>query len=173
MYCCEDIRKIENYKQAIVDNETTWVCHHRREIDENKSASQLKTEHKYYQVPASDLIFLKLSDHMRLHMTGERNHRFGKPSIFRGKPSWNKGMKCPESTKHKISTKLKNRPSPMKGRHHSAEARRKVSDATKGKNNPMYGKPSPCAGTFWFTNGKINIRAKECPEGFTKGRLKL
>lgn len=24
-------------------------------------------------------------------------------------------------------------------------------------------------GTYWYTNGKINVRTKECPEGFVKG----
>lgn len=27
-------------------------------------------------------------------------------------------------------------------------------------------------GTHWFNNGEIDIRTKECPEGFVSGRLK-
>ena len=27
-------------------------------------------------------------------------------------------------------------------------------------------------GMLWFNNGKINIRARECPEGFVLGRIK-
>lgn len=26
-------------------------------------------------------------------------------------------------------------------------------------------------GTHWYNNGEVNIKAKECPEGFVKGRL--
>ena len=40
----------------------------------------------------------------------------------------------------------------------SAETRRKIGETKKGMR--------------WFNNGKINIRAKECPEGFTPGRLR-
>lgn len=28
------------------------------------------------------------------------------------------------------------------------------------------------AGVLWWTNGKINVRAKECPDGFVRGRKK-
>ena len=66
-YCKEDISRIENYDLAIIDTEEMWHCHHRREITENKSMSQLILERKYYQVPASDLIFLRKGDHISLH----------------------------------------------------------------------------------------------------------
>ena len=46
----------------------------------------------------------------------------------------------------------------MDGKHHSEETKKKMSEARKGKR--------------WFNNGIINIRAKECPEGFVPGRLK-
>lgn len=52
----------------------------------------------------------------------------------------------------------------------------------KGENNPAYGKhwkmpeghqvgeKNSQFGTHWYTNGEINIKAKECPEGFSLGR---
>lgn len=52
-----------------------------------------------------------------------------------------------------------------------------------GKNNPAYGKhwkmpeghqlgeKNSQYGTHWFTNGEINIKAKECPAGFKLGRV--
>ena len=52
-----------------------------------------------------------------------------------------------------------------KGKPRSAETRKKLSEAGKGKNIWI-----KC--THWYNNGKINIRAKECPEGFVPGIIK-
>lgn len=70
--CCEDISLIENYEQAINDKINKYVCHHRLEIDENKSSQQLKDEGRYYHRPASELIFLTYSDHWDIHHPGQR-----------------------------------------------------------------------------------------------------
>ena len=76
------------------------------------------------------------------------------------------------------------------GKHRSEETKKKLSEANKGKylgkDNPFYGKHHSdelkkklseiskvrMKGMCWFNNGKINIRAKECPEGFVPGMLK-
>ena len=52
-----------------------------------------------------------------------------------------------------------------KGKHLSEETRTKMSEAHKGKMNPTFG-------TRWYNNGVICVRAKTCPEGFVKGRIK-
>ena len=36
-YCSEDISLIENYKEACTDITQTWICHHKRELTEEKS----------------------------------------------------------------------------------------------------------------------------------------
>ena len=77
-YCKEDITLIENYYEAVNDETQTWDCHHRREIDENKSHQQLKDEGLYYKRPACELIFLTSSDHISLHSSGSRNPMYGK-----------------------------------------------------------------------------------------------
>ena len=64
------------------------------------------------------------------------------------------------------------KPSGMKGKHLSAETRKKISEARKGKPSVMKGKTIRLKGTQWFNNGVKSIRAKECPEGFVKGRIK-
>ena len=47
----------------------------------------------------------------------------------------------------------------------SAETRKKLSESQKGEKNSQFG-------THWYTNGEIDIKAKECPEGFRLGRHK-
>ena len=48
---------------------------------------------------------------------------------------------------------------------------RKVSEQTREKLKRYYGEKSSVFGKFWFNNGEKEIYAKECPEGFIKGRL--
>lgn len=54
------------------------------------------------------------------------------------------------------------------GKHHSEETKRKIgltnSEHQKGSKNSQFG-------THWYTNGEINVKAKECPEGFRPGRI--
>jgi len=73
----------------------------------------------------------KLSDAKK----GEKNPRFGKPSLNSGKPGPNKGR--PLSEEHRLKISKGNT-----GKKMSEEARRKISEMSNhsGKNNPMYGK---------------------------------
>ena len=70
-YCSEDIAMIENYHQAIADQTRTWQIHHRRECDENGNTlltgKQLIEMHLYFKRPASELMFVTRSMHMKLH----------------------------------------------------------------------------------------------------------
>ena len=63
----------------------------------------------------------------------------------------------------------------------SDETRRRTGEANKGNKNALGCKRSEETrkkmgeakkGMRWFNNGKINIRAKECPEGFVPGQLR-
>lgn len=64
--------------------------------------------------------------------------------------AWNKGKQHSEATRRKIASTLT-------GRHQSEEVRHKKSETMKSLR--------------WFNNGIKNIRAKDCPDGFVKGRL--
>lgn len=65
--CCEDISLIENYEEALADKTQTWICHHRKGIELNKSKKELKAMGLYYNRPACELIFLTESEHQRIH----------------------------------------------------------------------------------------------------------
>lgn len=71
-FCSEDISLIENYQDAISDEERTWDIHHRRECDENGrtlfTGKQLIDMGLYLNRPAAELIFVTRSMHMKLHL---------------------------------------------------------------------------------------------------------
>ena len=125
-YCCEDLSLIENYDKAISDNTQTWRCHHRLEIqDEGKliyTPKQLENLGLYYNRPASELIFLTLSEHNTLHgkyAPDERNKR--RSDTMKGKShpqsketreylsKINTGKTIPKEVRNKISNALKGR----------------------------------------------------------------
>ena len=102
---------------------------------------------------------------------------------------YNLGKHRSEETKKKMSDAKKGNKYNL-GKHRSEETKKKLSEANKGKylgkDNPFYGKHHSdelkkklseinkvrMKGMCWFNNGKINIRAKECPPGFVPGRIK-
>ena len=76
-YCSEDISLIENYHQAIADEERLWEIHHRRECDENGKTlftkKQLIEMNLYLKRPAAELIFVTRVMHSKLHREQMRN----------------------------------------------------------------------------------------------------
>ena len=70
-YCSEDVSLIENYHEAIADQTKKWEIHHRRECDEKGrtlfTRTQLIEMGLYFKRPASELIFVTRSMHMKLH----------------------------------------------------------------------------------------------------------
>ena len=160
---CKDYENIENYEAAKKDNFKCWDCHHRLETHNSDgerravdiTASELKALGLYWNRPADELIFLTTSEHAILHQKGK--HRS-------------------EETRNKISEA-------NKGKHFSEEHKRNISEGQRGEKNHNYGKPksnetknklsNAFKGLCFFNNGEINIRAKECPPGFIKGRLKI
>ena len=83
---------------------------------------------------------------------------------MKGKPGPNKGKKFSIETRKKISEAHKGQTAWDKGKKLSEEHKKKLSEVRKGNTNVRR--------TRWFNNGEINIRAKECPEGFVPGRIK-
>ena len=77
-FCSEDVSNIENYEEAVSSPEK-WHCHHRLELDDNghrlNTRGELKEKGLYFNRPASELIFLKATDHLKLHMSDEQKER--------------------------------------------------------------------------------------------------
>ena len=70
-----ELHKIENFEKAYADYFHGWCIHHRNEIPKDgsspKSRASLIAEGLYYNRPAVELIFLRRSEHTRLHATLE------------------------------------------------------------------------------------------------------
>ena len=111
-----------------------------------------------------------LGEEVNKKLRGKNNHFYGKHHS--------------EETKKRISEAMKGKLSGRKGKHHSEEAKKKISEGRKGK--PAWNKGKKGVqeawnkglklgsnGTHWYNNGETNIKAKECPEGFVKGRLRI
>lgn len=137
-YCCEDISLIENYEIAI-NSEEQYECHHRKEIEENKTSKQLIAEKMYYHRPASELIFLSHSEHRSLHHKGkvvsaETRKKMSERRL--GKKGWHwtstkprkkrRGVKPSEETKRKISATM-----------NSERVRKRLSECWKGKHRKI------------------------------------
>lgn len=137
-YCKDDISLIENYLEAVSDTTQMWVCHHRKEITNKKTKRELITGNEYYNVSASDLIFLTISDHMKLH-----------------------GENMSEEHKAKISEATTGENNPMFGKNHSEESRRKISETRKARiaSGEIVIDTSKCHTPESYT--KISAKAKE------------
>lgn len=166
-YCKDDITKIENYQKAINDTETTWECHHRWELTLGNELAHdivsMKRLGMYYARPYFELIFLPASEHIAMHnranFNGEGNPMYGTKRILsectrrkislssKGRTPWNKGLKGKDCF-YQYGKKL------------STEAKAKISNSRK-----------KYLGCKYFNNSVICVLAKECPEGFVKGRL--
>lgn len=193
-FCCEDISTIENYDLAVADKERVWCCHHRLEYNEATGkftlSFVLKNRGLYYHRPASELIFMTLSDHRALHvkdpriaekMKGEKHPRYGRH--------------CSEETKRKISEALSGSKHPNFGKHHSEKIRKKMSESAKGRglgrhlseetkrkmSESRKGKRrsdewkkrigDANRGRHWYNNGVDCVLTYECPEGYVPGSL--
>ena len=197
---CKNYQDIENYEKALADNFKNWEVHHRLETHNSDgerrlvdiTADELKALDMYYNRPADELIFMTIYEHSRLHMKGKHLSEETRKKIGSAEKG-NKyalGYKHSEEAKNKIAEAMKGEKNPFYGKHHSEDARKKMREARKGKHlgkdNSFYGKhhSEECKkrigainkvkmkGMRFFNNGKINIRAKECPDGFIPGRIK-
>lgn len=64
-FCCEDIRKIYGYKEAVADKEKMWLLHHCLGLVWTRK--ELIEMGLYYNQPAERLMFVTRSHHTSLH----------------------------------------------------------------------------------------------------------
>lgn len=91
----------------------------------------------YYGRPASELIYLRHSEHVSLHQLG---------------------MPKSDETRSRMSRSKMGAMNPNFGKPLSENARKLLSECRKGQ--------------LWWNDGKRNVRARECPEGFVPGMLR-
>lgn len=80
---CDDFKSIENYEAAKADGFKCWQLHHRlethfsdgtlRPLNARLTYRELKALGIYYHRPASELIFMPMVEHRRLHLCGIPN----------------------------------------------------------------------------------------------------
>ena len=117
---CKNYENIENYQKAKTDNFKGWHCHHRLETHNSDgerrlvdiTPAELQALGMYLYRPASELIFLTISEHHSLH-----------------KPSEESKKKMSEAKKGKHLGKDNS----FYGKHHSEESKKKMSEANKGR----------------------------------------
>ena len=134
--------------------------HHSEESKTKCSKSVLKT----YELNNTRQ---KLSE-MRKGVPKSEEHKADIGNALRGKPkSEEHRQHCKEAQQKYFET----HEGTFKGKHHSEESKEKNRLAHLGKPSWNKGKKLGSNGTHWYNNGEINVKAKECPEGFVKCRL--
>ena len=141
-YCSEDISRIENYDEAVNDQEHMWHCHHRAESLPcgRYTAAQLQKHGLYWHRPASELIFLRHDVHTSLHHKGnplglearrkmsDSNHTKKKVQMNRKSDGFTKVF--PSQSESARWLRENGYPSARQG---------KISDCCMGKRDSIYG----------------------------------
>ena len=196
-YCNGNISNIENYEMAINDTTQTWHCHHKLETELKLSVDELINRNLYYDRPASELIFLPITEHLIMHTSGENNTMYNRHHSEESKQKMSyhhhdvNGINNPmynrhhsEESKQKISNAKKCKESSFKGKHHSEETKQKLCDALKGKPAPwnshpkseetkqklsdaLKGKPAP-----WNSHPRSDAEKQKIREGKAKSKYK-
>jgi hypothetical protein len=112
-FCCESLENVENYFEAVNSSEV-WVCHHRN--GEKMSAKELVDKGLYFNRPAAELLFMRLTDHLSLHHKGKTvstETRRKSSQSHKGQNAWNKGKTLTEEHKANMR-KPKNRSESLK-----------------------------------------------------------
>ena len=165
---CKDFERIENYEEAVNDTTQTWICHHRMEThntdgtlrDTPLSRAELIAMNMYFDQPASAFVFLRKSDHSKMHqgLALLQQVSFYKPS----KP-FEVSVKKPE-TVEESRIRVRER---MKIYWASEENRKARSEAQKGKHSKPH-KPHKQSWTQEELEDAKKLSFKEWKEKYNK-----
>lgn len=179
----EEVKK--DLRQAMKDNKYFMGKHHsaesRKKMSEALKGKQSSFKGKHHNEESRK----KMSEAHKGHIPWNK----GATGIFAGEKHWNYGKHLSDETKKKISASKKGRhlgklwynngvvnvltrecpegfvkgrlPGLNVGRKLSEESRMKISASKKGRH----------FGKHWYNNGVISVLARECPDGFVKGRI--
>ena len=152
----------KDYEEAMKEAaEAMKGKYHSEESKKKMSEAKKGEKHPMYGKHLSEETRRKISEAEKGKRTGEKHPFYGKHHSEKTKKKISeaeKGKPRSEETKKKISEARRGEKHPMYGKQHTDETKNKTSEAMKGMR--------------FFNNGKINIRAKECPPGFVPGRIK-
>ena len=142
---CKNYTEIENYEEAISDNDNVWICHHK--LEAFFSSKELKNIGRYYNLSPRELVFCRNNKehHIWPHIAYKGCNKGRKP--------WNKGKKGLQTRSEEV-------------RKQSVETRRK--NGTLKRTEETIAKMKQFR---WFTNGETSVKAIECPPGFRPGRF--
>lgn len=147
---CQDFTKIENYSQAVLDTSQTWDCHHRLETHYLQNGKWIeRKKHLTREQLIAEGTYYDVPPSDLIFLTRSEHMKVH---------HYNKGLKLSDETKEKISIAKKGQIPWIKGKKHSKETKKIISDKIRGRH--------------WYNNGIIETQSYECPEGFTKGRLR-
>lgn len=141
---CKNYTEIENYEEAISDNDNVWICHHK--LEAFLSSKELEDIGRYYDIQPRELVFCK----------DNKEHRNWPHIAYiganKGRKPWNKGRKGLQTRSEEV-------------RKRSVETRRK--NGTLKRTEETIAKMKQFR---WFTNGETSVKSIECPPGFRPGR---
>lgn len=154
---------------AKIYNDRSMWCAVQMMVNGGRGFRRFKFNSRLYELARK-----KRNEIISLSLSGENNPNFGKH--------------LSKDTRRKIAESTTGSKNHFFGKHHTEETRKKISELNSGTNNPNFGKNrtkatrkriassmkgnTNCVGQHWFNNGKMSIRARECPSGFVAGRIR-
>lgn len=149
MLYTDDFSKIENFQKAKADNFQNWVIHHRLETHDSDGNIRAVFLTKA-ELIALDIYYNRPPEKL-IYMTRAEHCRLHNIS---------KGKSHPHSAEWNAENSIR-----MKNQWKSGV--RQVSTAF------LEAAKSNAKGRKWYTNGKVDIMAFECPDGFIRGRSQM